>query len=465
MASVNFKIEPNKRAAEVMREKTPTLPDVFKKMDAGLRGRAFTVAKIQDFDVLQSCRDAIEAAVSGGVSWKEARSAIAAQIEYEFADPEAALAKAELVLQTNAFQAFASANYMALMRIKASHPYWEYRSERDGRVRESHQALGGKIIPADDDFWLDHFPPWDWGCRCDVIGRTRSAVERINKADADKPQIERRVLDSSQLQNLRNGVIRTMTPAGPIEVSVATPVQRAETEAQRQTAYRFNPRSLALDTDKFAKRYDPDIGDLFKKAVSMNDPGKAETVEEAKAFAKGRISDNVRFESGVGLDTVNRMNAAVSQNMAELGIGRLDTYATTKETGSLAFVRLSEDGTEDEFHFNSGLLSDTAKAFDDNVAKPVREGRQRHLAVDFHDELLQHIVNHEFGHLIMRMGNDNRKLVKGVKEKAIRNGDIDKISAYARQDELEFFGEVFAMYRRGVILPEYITRMIWEVTK
>ncbi len=38
----------------------------------------------------------------------------------------------------------------------------------DDRVRQAHKALNGIIKPIDDSFWDTHYPPNDWGCRCDV---------------------------------------------------------------------------------------------------------------------------------------------------------------------------------------------------------------------------------------------------------------------------------------------------------
>jgi len=264
---INFTIEPNKRAVEAMAGKVPTLPDVFKKMDADIRGRAFTVAKIHDFDVLQSCRDIITEVVSGGIPWKDARKAIAEQIEYEYADADAALAKADLVLQTNGFQAFATARFDMQRAHRASLPFLKYQTVGDAHVRESHQALDGKVIPADDPFWDDHYPPWDWGCRCVAVGISQREAERMMAADAEKPAVERRVLDDAQLKALNDGTARVMTPGGVINVDMRTPVERAQSEDARQTAYRFRPGNMAIDTAAVAKRYDPDIGDLFKEAV------------------------------------------------------------------------------------------------------------------------------------------------------------------------------------------------------
>lgn len=44
----------------------------------------------------------------------------------------------------------------------------EYRSVRDGKVRDSHAVLDGTILPYADPFWSTWYPPNGWGCRCFV---------------------------------------------------------------------------------------------------------------------------------------------------------------------------------------------------------------------------------------------------------------------------------------------------------
>lgn len=48
----------------------------------------------------------------------------------------------------------------------------EYRSVRDGKVRDSHAVLDGTILPYADPFWSTWYPPNGWGCRC-FIRRVR----------------------------------------------------------------------------------------------------------------------------------------------------------------------------------------------------------------------------------------------------------------------------------------------------
>lgn len=46
---------------------------------------------------------------------------------------------------------------------------WEYRTQRDDRVRNDHWALDGMRLPVHHTLWDKFMPPWDWGCRCYLI--------------------------------------------------------------------------------------------------------------------------------------------------------------------------------------------------------------------------------------------------------------------------------------------------------
>jgi len=46
---------------------------------------------------------------------------------------------------------------------------YKYVTAGDDRVRESHMAWDGVTLPKDHEFWLTHWPPNGWNCRCQVI--------------------------------------------------------------------------------------------------------------------------------------------------------------------------------------------------------------------------------------------------------------------------------------------------------
>ena len=107
---MTINIEPNKNAAEFIRSKAAATPSVFGSLLPDLRAQAFTVARIADFDILRDLIEAI-AKIPEGADWRQTRTEIAAQISpYMDESPDgfsASRNKAELLIRTHAFQAYA----------------------------------------------------------------------------------------------------------------------------------------------------------------------------------------------------------------------------------------------------------------------------------------------------------------------------------------------------------------------
>lgn len=62
----------------------------------------------------------------------------------------------------------------------------QYRTAADDRVRDSHAALNGVTLPANDAFWLSYYPPNGWRCRCNAIEVRKGKYEPTDSAKAIK---------------------------------------------------------------------------------------------------------------------------------------------------------------------------------------------------------------------------------------------------------------------------------------
>jgi len=49
------------------------------------------------------------------------------------------------------------------------YPNLKFVAVHDERTRQSHKALDGTILPVGHNFWKNHTPPLDWGCRCHLM--------------------------------------------------------------------------------------------------------------------------------------------------------------------------------------------------------------------------------------------------------------------------------------------------------
>lgn len=183
---------PNEAAVAYIKGKAVADPANFGKLPDQLKQRAFTVAGIEQMDMLRKLRDTI-AKLPAGANWDEVKKDLAADLStYTGVDAKAAKAKAEHLLRVQGFQAYAVARHQQQMATAKSFPYWKYETVGDSRVRPGHAALDGKVLRADDPWWNTHYPPWDWGCRCIVIALDEEDAQEIGISEHnDMPTPER----------------------------------------------------------------------------------------------------------------------------------------------------------------------------------------------------------------------------------------------------------------------------------
>ena len=265
MPSILTEPVPNEVAAAFVSTKQPMLRKTFDQLLPELKARAICVTGLEDLSAVQRVRDAI-AEVPMGADWETSKGQIMQELSFMVtsSDPDemaaqiaAAEARAELLLRTHGFQAYAAAEYQGLDEQRDVFPYWEYVSMRDERVRDAHAALNGLIIPCDSPFWADHFPPWDWGCRCEVRPRTAAEAgeiaaegkRQINPEDPNAVVTPQRVADAHVVKMLEKGQLqedgRTLDIRAPLNQG-------------KPNAYTWKPGDLRLPLDKIMTRYDPE---------------------------------------------------------------------------------------------------------------------------------------------------------------------------------------------------------------
>lgn len=300
MPDINFDPIPFTEAAEMIRNKPAVLREVFARLIPEIKARAFTIAGVASADVLQEVRNRI-ADLPEGADWNKVKKDVLAKISpwlvtAEDSDERAkqegdARRRAELLLRTHAFQAYQAAHWQALTETKAAFPFWRYVTAGDANVRQSHAALNGLVLPADSPFWRDHFPPWDWGCRCDVVGLAPEDVEQIRAEDANRNPEDRLILDGARLKRLEEngqlyrGPIRLIDPNDPERKRpmldkngspVVLPAKewnvKAPDPSVEKNAWSWRPGELQIPIQTLKDRYDDHTWGAFVDAMRNSGP-------------------------------------------------------------------------------------------------------------------------------------------------------------------------------------------------
>jgi SPP1 gp7 family putative phage head morphogenesis protein len=247
----NFQPTPHAEAIALIKGKAVVPRRVFDQLLPELRARAFTVTGIEGANALQRIRDTI-AALPAGQNYEDVKKSLVDELDPYLGD--GADQRAELLLRTHGFQAFQAANWRTAQEDEDT-THLQYLATEDDRVRDSHLALNGLILPKNDPFWDTHTPPWEWGCRCRVRAMNPDLVDAARQADEKLNPDQRLVVAGAALDQLRMG---TLVRDGQT-FNVLPPAQKAS----EGTPYQWHPSNLKLPLADLAKRYDANTFNTF----------------------------------------------------------------------------------------------------------------------------------------------------------------------------------------------------------
>ena len=174
------------------RGKVPMSPDEFVTLDEKARAKAFTIAGVENDNLVAAVKKEVDRALAEGRPFGEFK----ADVDTLFDRAGVTRLNNYRVAQVYGdalSSAYGAGAYDELHSPVAEDlfPYFRYIDAGiyDGphAVRPSHR-LGGTILPRDDPWWKTHWGPWDYGCRCRAEGVTKAEAQGLKIAiGADLP--------------------------------------------------------------------------------------------------------------------------------------------------------------------------------------------------------------------------------------------------------------------------------------
>lgn len=153
---------------------------------------AFTVAGAQSDALVADFHDAVNDAIQNGRTLADFRKdfdRIVADHGWSYHGSPGW--RSRVIFQTNLRTAYAAGRWEQIQRVKDDRPYLRYVAVMDARTRAEHRDWNDTVLPADDDWWLTHFPPNGWNCRCTVQSLNDRDLERYGlTVNAKAPPIE-----------------------------------------------------------------------------------------------------------------------------------------------------------------------------------------------------------------------------------------------------------------------------------
>lgn len=167
-------------ALEYARNKKIVLPDEFYSMDLKTRQMATTVSFLSSLEQIETVIKAVNKSIADGGTFNDFQKLIA---ESEIILPKHYL---DNVFRTNIQNAYGHGRWQQQQRNKAKCPYLMYSAINDSRVRPAHLDLNRIVLPIDHPFWLTHYPPLGFRCRCTVIALTEKEALKYGITPDDK---------------------------------------------------------------------------------------------------------------------------------------------------------------------------------------------------------------------------------------------------------------------------------------
>lgn len=164
-------------AIRVFRRRVPMTDPEYRKLEAAERQRAFWVAEVTEARAVQEVMDAIERALRDGTDLQVFKAETGAMLAEAWGGEDAP--RLETVFRTNVMNAYNGGRHEIFSDpvVREARPYLRFDAVGDGRTSEICDELDGKVLPADDPFWLTHTPPLHPNCRSVVTPLTDEEAE------------------------------------------------------------------------------------------------------------------------------------------------------------------------------------------------------------------------------------------------------------------------------------------------
>ena len=167
-------------ALQYAHSKKVVLPDEFYSMDLKTRQMATTVSFLSSLEQAESVIKSLNKTLASGGTFNDFQKLVA---ESEIILPKHYL---DNVFRTNIQSAYGHGRWQQQQRNKDKRQYLMYSAINDSRVRPAHLALNRIVLPIDHPFWLTHYPPTGFRCRCTCIALTEAQALKYGITPDDK---------------------------------------------------------------------------------------------------------------------------------------------------------------------------------------------------------------------------------------------------------------------------------------
>ncbi len=178
-------------AIDFFRKKLKIPTERWDDMLGQTHAKAFTVAGATKADLLSDFHGSIKSAIENGESIGQFRKRFDKIVQdHGWTYNGKRGWRTRVIYDTNLRTAHMAGRWQQIQRTKKNRPYLQYLTAGDLRVRPQHRAWNRMVLMIDDEWWISHYPPNGWGCRCTVRTLSQRQLEREGVTVSDAPFIK-----------------------------------------------------------------------------------------------------------------------------------------------------------------------------------------------------------------------------------------------------------------------------------
>lgn len=365
-----FTPAPNKDAIRFLADKAPMAREVFDGLLPELRPLAITITGVESMAIVKKARETLKQLPAGG-DWDKIKKTLAADL-VPYLGEEGGLKRAETLLRVHGYSAYAAASYQVMDRQRDVFPHWMYQASGDEKVRASHAALDGLVFPANSDFWKTHFPPWEFGCRCQCIPLSEDDVKDLRAEDAKRKPEARRVMEGERLKLAETTGTLLTTAGGPEGIPASIDI-RSPREKSGGSGFYHNPGDLHVDLATLKASYSKTADGaaafaVFEQWATKQSLGKGRGT--VMAWLKRALPAAVLADGWPVLDSLKVVKALGGSTGAQLVEAPDGRQFVMKRGNSPEHIR--EEFAADQLYRAAGLDVPAARLYDGPDGRPVK---------------------------------------------------------------------------------------------
>ena len=148
------------------------------------RAQSFWISNVAQMDVVQDVFNEMARNLQQGLSFDDFKKAIGPKLYSAWGKRDAW--RLQTIYRVNTARAYNAGRYNKLSdpEIKRLNPFRIWKSKLTLDTTPQCLARKDKILPADDPWWDDNWPPIHYNCRSTVVALNRLAAERMGVATA-----------------------------------------------------------------------------------------------------------------------------------------------------------------------------------------------------------------------------------------------------------------------------------------